>query len=45
MSARFPTEAAVFTHTAAIHRAASTVVAETDFTAMDSAAQVQRNTI
>jgi len=45
MSARFPTEAAVFTHTAAIHRAASTVVAETDFTVTDSAAQVQRNTI
>ena len=45
MSARFPTEAAVFTRTAAIHRAASTVVAEKDFTVMDSAAQVRRSTI
>jgi len=47
MSARFPTEAAVFSRTAAIHRAASIVVAEKDFTVMDSAAQVglQRNTI
>jgi len=45
MSARFPTEAAVFSRSAAIHRAASIVVAEKDFTVMDSAAQVQRNTI